>query len=119
MDDDAEGRFRPGTPTRVDYRKVFGIDVSIGEPTQGYALRIRRVTLQHRGSLRQLCVVAHLKVAHGAVAEIRTRFWDFATVRRGKLGLHVPQGLVVRDTRGQLIFNTRVGARTKPALCRV
>jgi hypothetical protein len=103
----------------VDFRKVFAIYVSIGEPTQGYALRVRRVRLQQSGSLRQLCVVVQRKVAHGAVAEIRTRYWDYVTVPRGKLRLHVPQGLVVRDTRGQLIFNTRVGARTKPALCRV
>jgi hypothetical protein len=108
---------RPGRVNPVDYRHFAAVYVLVVRPTSGYSVTIKRLTLQRRGRVDQIC--ARVAVAPPApdrlVTQVKTRFWHFVKIPRGSFGASVPDTIVARDTKGHLLY-TPPAAR--PRLCR-
>ena len=102
----------------IDFRNVFLVWAVLVRPTTGWSITIKRITVERGGPGRQLCVVAALKRPGSGqpVTRAKTDAYHYVRVRRGALGLSVPEGVVLRSAGGKLLYATR--AKTTPARCR-
>jgi hypothetical protein len=100
----------PGQGEQVDFRKFFGVYAYVMRPTSGYSLTIRRVVLQRLGGFRQLCVVATVGRPSGAVTQEKSMSAHYVKIKRGRLGLDVPDHLVLRE-RGAGVLYAAPGSR--------
>jgi hypothetical protein len=75
-------------------------------PTAGYDLTIRRLLLQRFGSYRQICARVTLTRPTGAVTQEKSMSAHYVKIKRGGLGLDVPDHIVVRERRGEVVFAT-------------
>jgi hypothetical protein len=98
----------------VDYRRFFVVLVAIVRPTAGYTITIRRVSVDPRP--RQLCIVATIRRPSAAVAPRKSNAFHAVRIARGKLGLNIPEGVVLRDQSSALQYATP--HKTRPAACR-
>jgi hypothetical protein len=101
----------PGQGDEVDFRKYFGVYAYVMRPTSGYSLTIQRVLLQRFGSYRQVCAVAVVGRPSGAVMQQRSLSAHYVKIKRGRLGLDVPDHIVLRERRAGVLFATP-GSRT-------
>jgi hypothetical protein len=105
----------PGQGTQVDFRKYFGVYATIMRPTSGYSLTIRRILLQRFGGYRQICAIAVVGRPTGAVTQVKSMSAHYVKIKRGRLGLNVPDHIVLREQRAGILSATP-GSRT--AACR-
>jgi hypothetical protein len=105
----------PGQGTDVNFRKYFAVYATIMRPTSGYSLTIRRVLLQRFGSYRQFCAIAVIGRPNGAVEQVKSMSAHYVKIQRGRLGLNVPDHIVLREQRAGVLSATP-GSRT--AACR-
>jgi hypothetical protein len=113
IDPDKEARL-----DAVDFRNLFLVWTVLVRPTTGYSITIRRVTVERGGPGRQVCVIATLKRPHAGqpVTPKKTDAYHYVGVRRGRLKLNVPEGVVLRTADGKLLYATP--AKTTPRRCR-
>jgi hypothetical protein len=105
----------PGQGTEVDFRKYFAVYATMMRPTSGYSLTIRRILLQRFGGYRQICAIAVVGQPSGAVTQVKSMSAHYVKIRRGRLGLNVPDHIVLRQQRAGVLSATP-GSRT--AACR-
>jgi hypothetical protein len=105
----------PGQGEQVDFRKYFGIYAYVIKPTSGYSLTIRRVLLQRFGGYRQICAIASVGRPSGAVTQEKSMSAHYVKIKRGRLGLNVPDHIVLRERRAGVLYaapGSRTGACT-------
>ena len=113
IDPDKEARL-----DAIDFRRVFLVWVVLVRPTTGYSITIKRVSVERGGPGRQLCVIAALTRPRAGqpVTRTKTDAYHYVGVKRGTLGLNVPEGVVLRAADGKLLYAT--AAKTTPRRCR-
>jgi hypothetical protein len=109
---DAPGQ---GSGATVDFRKYFAVYATLQRPTSGYSLTIRRILLQRFGGYRQICAIAVIGKPTGAVTQVKSMSAHYVKIRRGSLGMNVPDHIVLREQRAGVLSAT-AGSRT--AACR-
>jgi hypothetical protein len=94
----------PGQGEEVDFRTYFGVYAYVMRPTSGYSLTIRRVLLQRLGGYRQICAVAAVSKPTGAVTQVKSMSAHYVKIKRGRLGLNVPDHIVLREQHGGVLY---------------
>ena len=94
----------PGQGEEVDFRTYFGVYAYVMRPTSGYSLTIRRILLQRLGGYRQICAVAAVSKPTGAVTQVRSMSAHYVKIKRGRLGLNVPDHIVLREQHGGVLY---------------
>jgi hypothetical protein len=94
----------PGQGEEVDFRTYFGVYAYVMRPTSGYALTIRRILLQRFGGYRQICAVAAVSKPTGAVTQVKSMSAHYVKIKRGRLGLNVPDHIVLREQHGSVLY---------------
>jgi hypothetical protein len=105
----------PGQSKDFDFRKYFAVYATLQRPTSGYSLTIRRILLQRFGGYRQICAIAVIGKPSGAVEQVKSMSAHYVKIKRGRLGLNVPDHIVLREQRAGVLSAT-AGSRT--AACR-
>jgi hypothetical protein len=101
----------PGQGTQVDFRKYFAVYATMVRPTSGYSLTIRQILLQRFGGYRQICAIAVIGRPSGAVTQEKSMSAHYVKIKRGGLGLNVPDHIVLREQRAGVLAATP-GSRT-------
>jgi hypothetical protein len=104
-----------GSGRTFDFRTYFAVYATLQRPTSGYSLTIRRILLQRFGTYRQICAIAVIGKPSGAVEQVKSMSAHYVKIKRGRLGLNVPDHIVLREQRAGVLFATP-GSRT--AACR-
>ena len=97
----------------LNWNANFAISAAVAEPTTGYKLTIKRITLQHFGRGRtQFCVIASIdKPAPGAPV-LQRRSWAVHVVRVSRRAFPSPPRVaVLRRIDGKLLAE---GYSTRP-----
>jgi hypothetical protein len=122
------------TLQNVEFQTHFVIGVVIPEPTSGWTVTIRRVTVQRvTKSKRQFCIVADLKRPPPGTAVQPKAFYAEHVVqlsssrfRIDQFHWAIPKRWVLRESRGKLLGTSMVGSATAhdlhrsgtPSICR-
>jgi hypothetical protein len=117
----------------VEFQTHFAIGVVIPEPTSGYTVTIRRITVQRiTKSKRQFCIVADLKKPPPGTAVEQRGFYAQHVVQLSSRRFRVdefhwaiPKAWVLRESRGALLGVSTVGSAAahdlhrsgKPGVC--
>ena len=97
----------------LNWNANFVISAAVAEPTTGYKLTIKRITLQHFGHGRtQFCVIAALAKPDPKAPVLQRRSWAVHVVRVSRrLFRSPPMVAVLRGTDGKLLAR---GYSTRP-----
>jgi hypothetical protein len=96
----------PGQGEEVDFHKYFGVYAFVMRPTSGYSLTLVRIQLQRLVGYRQICAAAAVHRPTGAVTQERSLSAHYVRIKRGRLGLNVPDHIVLRERRGGVLYAT-------------
>jgi hypothetical protein len=116
----------------LNWNKWFAISAAVAEPTSGYRLTIKRITIQRlTGKHRQFCVIASVEKPAAGSAIIARRSWAVHVVKLSRRPFKtrflyrwtIPESIVLRSDQGKLLargatsdYNARIYP-AKPGLC--
>jgi hypothetical protein len=117
---------------RLDWNASFALSAAVAEPTTGYRLTIRRITIQRiHGAHRQFCVIAYVTRPDVGAAVLR-RSWALHVVKlsrrpfrtRFRYQWTIPGSAVLKTVDGKLLavgYTSELGKAVyppAPGLCR-
>ena len=97
----------------LNWNANFVISAAVAEPTTGYKLTIKRITLQRFGRGRtQFCLIASVAKPNPSTPVLQRRSWAVHVVRLSRRGFRSPPMVaVLRRTDGKLLAQ---GYSTRP-----